>query len=76
MAKGEGGEKTQKGWYRYKLLFGATREGGHYEVELVLQKRGATELKDFSKEEAEQILRNVGNFMAKNADFKNLREDF
>ncbi len=75
MAKEEG-EKKQKGWYRYRLLFGATREGGHYEVELVLQKRGATELKDFSKEEAEQILRNVGNFMAKNADFKNLREDF
>ncbi len=76
MAAEEKGEKKQKGWYRYKLLFGATREGGHYEVELMLQKRGAQSLQDFSREEAEQILKNVGNYMAKHADFKNLTEDF
>lgn len=76
MAAKEEGDKKKNGWYRYKLLFGATREGGHYEVELMLQKRHATKLQDFSREEAEQIFRNIGNFMAKHADFKNLTEDF
>ena len=52
----EEGEKRQKGWYRYKLLFGATRTGGHYECELMLQKRGKTKLEDFPREEAENIL--------------------
>lgn len=76
MSQKEGGEKRQKGWYRYRLVYGAPREGGHYEVEMIIQKRNATELKDFSKEEAENILRQVGNYMANGADFKTLREDF
>jgi hypothetical protein len=76
MAAKEEGEKRQKGWYRYKLRFGATRTGGHYECELMLQKRGKTNLEDFPREEAENILRQIANYMAKNADFANLTEDF
>jgi hypothetical protein len=76
MAAKEEGEKRQKGWYRYRLVYGATRDGGHFEVEIILQKRNATELKDFSKEEAESILRQVGNYIANSADFKTLKEDF
>ncbi len=65
-----------KGWYRYKLLFGATAKGESYDVELVIQKKAKDGLVDFSKEEAEGILRRVGNFMANDSDFKNLKEDF
>lgn len=69
MAKG-------KGWYRYRILYGATLNGEHYDVEMVIQKTSKKGLVDFSKEEAETMLKQVGNYMAKNADFKNLREDF
>jgi hypothetical protein len=75
MAKDEG-EKRQKGWYRYRILYGAPREEGHFEVELIIQKRKATELKDFPKEVAETILRQIGKYMANDADFKTLKEDF
>lgn len=68
--------KVSKGWYRYRVLYGAGMGDSHYEVEIVVQKRGTKELKDFSKEEAEAALRHVGNYMANGADFKTLREDF
>lgn len=75
MAKEEG-DKKSKGWYRYRLLYGATRSGEHFEIEMILQKREAKSLADFSKEEAEAILKQIGNYMANSADFKTLKEDF
>jgi hypothetical protein len=65
-----------KGWYRYRILYGATLKGEHYDVEMVLHKTGKKGLVDFSKEEAEAILKQIGNYMANDADYKNLREDF
>lgn len=67
---------ASKGWYRYTLLFGATKNGEHYEFEICLQKRGQKKLEDFSREEAESVLRNIGNFMSLSADFKTLKEEF
>lgn len=65
-----------KGWYRYRLLFGATLKGENYDFEMVIHKKGKTSLADFSKEEAEQALKRIGEYMANHADFKNLKEDF
>jgi hypothetical protein len=70
-------DKISKGWYRYQLLYGATLRGEHYEFEIVLHKRGSKgDLSDFSKEEAEQVLKGIGNFMSNSADYKTLKEDF
>ena len=65
-----------KGWYRYRLLYGTTINKEHFDIEIVLHKKGDKGLVDFSKEEAESILKSIGNYMAGKADFKNLREDF
>ncbi len=71
------GEQVSKGWYRYQLVYGATLRGEHYEFELVLHKKGSKDdFSDFSKEEAEQVLKGIGNFIANHADFKTLKEDF
>jgi hypothetical protein len=69
-------EKTGKGWYRYQLLFGATKNNSNFDIEIVLQKKGSKGLEDFSREEAETILRHIGKYMAEKADFKTLHEDF
>lgn len=69
-------ESFSKGWYRYQLLFGATKGGANFEFELVLHKRGTKGLQDFSREEAEQVLKQIGNYMANHADFKTLTEEF
>jgi hypothetical protein len=69
-------QSSSKGWYRYQLLFGATRNGSNFEFEICLQRRGTKGLEDFSREEAERILRQIGNYMANGADFKTLKEDF
>lgn len=69
MAKG-------KGWYRYRILYGGSLNGGRYDIEMVIQKTTKNGLLDFSKEEAESMLKQVGKYMANDADYKNLREDF
>ena len=63
-------------WYRYRLLLGTKNVGENYDFEIVLQKRGEKDLKNFSKEEAEAALKRIGYYLSLRADFKTLREDF
>ena len=68
---------SSKGWYRYRLMFGAQLKGHTFDVNMFLHKRDKDGVQqDFSREEAEKVLRNIGKFMAENTDFKNLTEDF
>lgn len=71
------GAGKNKGWYRYKLEFGAARQGAVYEANIFLNKRPGSDGETcFSREEAEIILRNIGHYIKSKADFKNLTEDF
>lgn len=71
------GVAKNKGWYRYKLEFGAQRNGSMYEANIFLNKKmGNGEGECFSREEAEVILRHIGEYMKSKADFKTLKEDF